>query len=167
MNDKHRFLVEGTVRPSYVHFLGNHCHSQVDGSLLVHLQEINESYNVTFPSFGVTGLLIGKTRIGYTGTMTVQCPQTGLRTTLELSYPNKQKDSTLTGDILNQQKSPIFNLSGKWTGDIFITDLRTGVKSVFFSPTQYPIARPISKWKDLFSPLFPLTLSLLSPTCLF
>jgi len=143
-NDKHRFVVEATVRPQYVNFQGNQCISKVDGALLVHLQELNETYIASHPSFGVTNLLMGKTRIGYTGTMTLQCAQTGMKGNLEIHLHKKKKDSTITGEILNQQGTPVYSLSGNWTKDIFITDLKTGVKSVFFS-SQYPITKPIMK----------------------
>ncbi|ORZ39376.1 hypothetical protein BCR44DRAFT_1246742 [Catenaria anguillulae PL171] len=104
----------------------------------------NEHYNVTYPDANLTGVLTMNFRLMWTGTCTVECPQSGLKTTI--TFKEKRwfgKDTyELTGTIAHASspKSPLATLSGNWNAAIHIdyADSTAGPQLLFDSSTTPP-----------------------------
>ena len=98
------------------------------------------------------GILFGKMKYELGDHSYVRCPETGLSADLEFKTKGWVGGTynAIGGFIKNDKTGEqLYELSGIWSGPMFIKDLKTGNKKPFFDATHAkhspPLTRPISE----------------------
>ncbi|ETN37551.1 uncharacterized protein HMPREF1541_07173 [Cyphellophora europaea CBS 101466] len=155
MAPEHHIRVDGTLRPRSK-FLGNSAASLMEGiSYLTFLNRQNERYIITQPNMYARGILFGKMKYELGDHSYVRCPATGLSADLEFKTKGWVAGTynAIGGIIKNEQTGEqLYELSGLWTGEMFIKDLTTGQKKPLFDATHAkhtpPLTRPIEEQSE-------------------
>ena len=98
------------------------------------------------------GILFGKMKYELGDQSHVRCPETGLAADLDFKVKGWVSGSynAIGGSIKNEKTGEaLYELSGLWSGEMYIKDLRTGQKKVLFDATHAkhspPLTRPINE----------------------
>jgi len=124
------------VRPGYFSFLGNSVETNLGGKIRVKLLKRNETYEMTFPSVGVRGLVIGTLVVGYHGKVNIKCEQTGYQA--ELQFDTDKHSTSLTGEAVDEFGKAFLKVDGEWKGEVNATDLRNGNNFKLFGSGHFP-----------------------------
>lgn len=107
---------------------------------------------VTQPNMYARGILFGKMKYELGDHSYVRCPSTGLAADLEFKTKGWVAGTynAIGGIIKNDETGEqLYELSGLWTGEMFIKDLTTGQKKPLFDATHAkhtpPLTRPINE----------------------
>ncbi|KAH9902312.1 Oxysterol-binding protein [Xylariomycetidae sp. FL2044] len=157
MDPEHHIRIDGTLKPRSK-FLGNSAASMMEGiavlTLLNHGKDPNkgERYFLTQPNMYARGILFGNMKYELGDHSFVRCPELGL--TADIDFKTKGWVSgtynAIGGTIKNEHTGEaLFELSGLWSEEMFIKDLRTGKKDMFFDgqkarPSK-PLVRPVEE----------------------
>ncbi|KAK7924357.1 hypothetical protein PG985_006411 [Apiospora marii] len=143
----HHIRVDGTLKPRSK-FLGNSAASMMEGTAVLSLlnrgkdPKKGERYILTQPNMYARGILFGKMKYELGDHSFVRCPELGL--VADIDFKTKGwvggTYNAIGGTIKNEQTGEIlFELSGLWSDEMFIRDVRTGLKEMFFNGAK---ARP-------------------------
>ncbi|KAG7729215.1 hypothetical protein KL933_001441 [Ogataea haglerorum] len=150
--------VDGMVVPKSK-FLGNSTAAIMEGvTKLSFLDIVDEEsgeceyYTMTQPNMYARGILFGTLKFELGDHLILQCPRTNLLADIDFKTKGFISGSynVIEGQIKNTKTSEVlYELSGKWTEAMYIKDIKTGKKSVFFdcehsSPLK-PKVRDISE----------------------
>ena len=98
------------------------------------------------------GILFGKMKYELGDHSYVRCPENGLAADIEFKTKGWVGGTyNAVGGIIKNEKTgeTLFELSGLWSGEMTIKDLKTGQKKVLFDATHAkhapPLARPIDE----------------------
>ena len=98
------------------------------------------------------GILFGKMKYELGDHSFVRCPETGLAADLEFKTKGWVGGTynAVGGTIKNERSGEtLYEISGYWSGEMFIKDLKTGQKKPLFDATHAkhapPLARPIAE----------------------
>ncbi|KAK8137950.1 hypothetical protein PG984_001330 [Apiospora sp. TS-2023a] len=143
----HHIRVDGTLKPRSK-FLGNSAASMMEGTAVLSLlnrgkdPKKGERYILTQPNMYARGILFGKMKYELGDHSFVRCPELGL--VADIDFKTKGwvggTYNAIGGTIKNEQTGEIlYELSGLWSDEMFIRDVRTGLKEMFFNGAK---ARP-------------------------
>ncbi|KAK8050224.1 oxysterol-binding protein [Apiospora phragmitis] len=143
----HHIRVDGTLKPRSK-FLGNSAASMMEGTAILSLlnrgkdPKKGERYILTQPNMYARGILFGKMKYELGDHSFVRCPELGL--VADIDFKTKGwvggTYNAIGGTIKNEQTGEIlYELSGLWSDEMFIRDVRTGLKEIFFNGAK---ARP-------------------------
>ncbi|KAK4156864.1 Oxysterol-binding protein-like protein OBPalpha [Chaetomidium leptoderma] len=156
----HNIRVDGTLKPRSK-FLGNSAASMMEGTAILSLLNRGvdplkgERYILTQPNMYARGILFGKMKYELGDHSFVRCPETGLSADLEFKTKGWVSGTynAIGGVIKNDHTGEIlYELSGLWSEEMFIRDVKTGQKEMFFNALKVkpspPICRPLEEQHD-------------------
>ncbi|KAL2023452.1 hypothetical protein VTK56DRAFT_2448 [Thermocarpiscus australiensis] len=149
--------VDGTLKPRS-RFLGNSAASMMEGTAILTLLNRGkdpakgERYILTQPNMYARGILFGKMKYELGDHSYVRCPETGLSADIEfktkgwVSGTYNAIGGTIKNDITGEV---LYEISGLWSEEMFIKDLKTGRKEMFFNALRAkpspPQCRPLEE----------------------
>lgn len=153
----HNIRVDGTLKPRSK-FLGNSAASMMEGTAILTLlnrgkdPKRGERYLLTQPNMYARGILFGKMKYELGDRSIVRCPELGLSADIEFKTKGWVSGTynAIGGTIKNEFTGEVlYELSGLWSEEMFVKDLKTGHKDMFFDahrakPTP-PLCRPIEE----------------------
>ncbi|GAB7357570.1 hypothetical protein MBLNU459_g0081t1 [Dothideomycetes sp. NU459] len=154
MAPEHLIRIDGTLKPRSK-FLGNSVGSFMEGIAVMRFLNHKERYFITQPNMYARGILFGKMKYELGDHASVRCPETGLEADIEFKVKGWVGGGyNAIGGFIKDTKSGknLFELSGLWTGEMFIKNLATGKKDVLFDASHAketpPKSRPIAEQSD-------------------
>ncbi|KAI9843671.1 MAG: hypothetical protein M1838_002510 [Thelocarpon superellum] len=152
MSPEHGIRIDGTLKPRSK-FLGNSAASMMEGiAILTFLNRgpKGEKYIVTQPNMYARGILFGKMKYELGDHSVVRCPELGLIADLEFKTKGYFGGTynAIGGTIKNEKtQAVLYEISGMWSGEMFIKDVTTGHKELLFDATHAkaspPLVRPL------------------------
>ncbi len=110
---------------------------------------------ITQPNMYARGILFGKMKYELGDHSSVRCPENNLAADLDFIVKGwvGGKYNAIGGTIRNEKTGDVlYELSGLWSGEMYIKDLKTGQKKMFFDATHAkhapPLTRPISEQSE-------------------
>ncbi|KAK0389590.1 hypothetical protein NLU13_3165 [Sarocladium strictum] len=153
----HHIRIDGTLKPRS-RFLGNSAASLMEG--IAFLKFLNrgsdpskgEQYTLTQPNMYARGILFGKMKYELGDHSFVRCPELDLTADLEFKTKGWVGGTyNAIGGVIKKESTGevLYELSGLWSEEMFIKDVKTGHKEMFFNanrakPSQ-PKVRPLSE----------------------
>lgn len=160
MAPQHHVRVDGTLKPRS-RFLGNSAASIMEGTAILSFLNRGakgtrgEQYIITQPNMYARGILFGKMKYELGDHSFVRCPELDL--VADLDFKTKGwvggTYNAIGGYIKKESTDEIlYELSGLWSDEMFIKDVRTGHKEMFFNgrtakPSE-PSVRPIEEQEE-------------------
>ncbi|TAQ88036.1 hypothetical protein B7494_g3657 [Chlorociboria aeruginascens] len=146
MAPEHHIRIDGCLKPRSK-FLGNSAASIMEGIAILRFLNRGhgpkgERYILTQPNMYARGILFGKMKYELGDHSFVRCPELGLSADVEFKTKGYFGGTynAIGGTIKNDKTGEVlFELSGMWSGEMFIKDLKTGKKEMLFNATH---ARP-------------------------
>ncbi|KAI0102341.1 Oxysterol-binding protein [Hypoxylon sp. NC0597] len=157
MAPDHHIRIDGTLKPRSK-FLGNSAASLMEGIAVLTLtnrgknKKQGERYWLTQPNMYARGILFGNMKYELGDHSVVRCPELGL--TADVDFKTKGWVSgtynAIGGTIKDDRTGQaLFELSGLWSEEMFIKDLRNGHKEMFFDARKakpsLPRVRPLEE----------------------
>lgn len=155
MAPEHHIRIDGTLKPRS-RFLGNSAASLMEGIAFLNLLNRGkdpakgERYILTQPNMYARGILFGKMKYELGDHSFVRCPELDL--TADVDFKTKGwvggTYNAIGGAIKRESTGEVlYELSGLWSEEMFIKDVATGHKEMFFNATKAkpsaPQVRPI------------------------
>ncbi|KAF2623113.1 hypothetical protein BU25DRAFT_350846 [Macroventuria anomochaeta] len=150
MAPEHHIRIDGTLKPRSK-FLGNSAASMMEGIAVLRFLNTGERFFVTQPNIYVRGILFGTMKYELGDHAYVRCPETGMVADIEFKTKGYFSGgyNAIGGFIKDKNGKALFELSGSWNEDMYLKDLTTGKKELFFdaSKTRHtpPKARPLDE----------------------
>ncbi|KAI1437645.1 Oxysterol-binding protein [Xylaria sp. CBS 124048] len=146
----HDIRIDGTLKPRG-RFLGNSAASLMEGVAVLSLlnrgedKSKGERYWLTQPNMYARGILFGNMKYELGDHSVVRCPELGL--TADIDFKTKGWVSgtydAILGTIKDERTNQVlFEISGLWSEEMFIKDLRNGKKQMFFDARKAKPSRP-------------------------
>ncbi|TVY85208.1 Oxysterol-binding protein-like protein OBPa, partial [Lachnellula suecica] len=159
MAPEHHIRIDGTLKPRSK-FLGNSAASMMEG--IAFLSFLNhgkgpkgERYIISQPNMYARGILFGKMKYELGDHSFVRCPELGLSADVEFKTKGYFGGTynAIGGTIKNEKTGDVlYELSGMWSGEMFIKDMKTGKKELLFDATRakhtIPSVRPLEEQDD-------------------
>ncbi|KAK0618466.1 hypothetical protein B0T17DRAFT_538004 [Bombardia bombarda] len=156
----HNIRVDGTLKPRSK-FLGNSAASMMEGTAILTLMNRGknpakgERYVLTQPNMYARGILFGKMKYELGDHSFVRCPEMDLVADIDFKIKGWVGGTynAIGGTIKNEKTGEIlYELSGLWSDEMFIKDLKTGHKEMFFnaqrSKPSPPLCRPVEEQEE-------------------
>lgn len=133
MAPEHHIRVDGTLKPRSK-FLGNSAASLMEGIAILRLLNHNERYFITQPNMYARGILFGKMKYELGDKAVVRCPETGISAEIEFKTKGWVGGTynAIGGSIKDGRGKDLFELSGFWTGEMYLKDLSVCLKTIFW-----------------------------------
>ncbi|TKA80261.1 hypothetical protein B0A49_01820, partial [Cryomyces minteri] len=153
MAPEHRIRIDGTLKPRSK-FLGNSAASMMEGIAVMRLLNRGERFFVTQPNMYARGILFGKMKYELGDHAYIRCPETGLEADIEFKTKGYFSGTynAIGGSIKDRSGKSLFELSGLWSGEMFIKNLTTNKKDLLFDASHAretpPSARPLSEQSE-------------------
>ncbi|TVY94415.1 Oxysterol-binding protein-like protein [Lachnellula willkommii] len=156
MAPEHHIRIDGTLKPRSK-FLGNSAASMMEG--IAFLSFLNrgkgpkgERYIISQPNMYARGILFGKMKYELGDHSFVRCPELGLSADVEFKTKGYFGGTynAIGGTIKNEKTGEVlYELSGMWSNEMWIKNLKTGKKDLLFDATRArhtpPTSRPIEE----------------------
>lgn len=157
MAPDYHIRIDGTLKPRS-RFLGNSAASLMEGVAYLSLlnrgknKDIGEQYILTQPNMYARGILFGKMKYELGDHSFVRCPELDL--TADIDFKTKGWVSgtyNAIGGVIKRESTGeiLYELSGLWSEEMCIKDVKTGHKDVFFNATtsrpSAPQVRPLDE----------------------
>ncbi|KAK4097524.1 Oxysterol-binding protein, partial [Parathielavia hyrcaniae] len=156
----HHIRVDGTLQPRSK-FLGNSAASVMEGTAILSILNRGkdplkgERYILTQPNMYARGILFGKMKYELGDHSFVRCPETGLSADIDFKTKGWVSGTynAIGGFIKNDHTGEIlYELSGLWSEEMFIRDVKTGQKEMFFNALRSrpspPVCRPLAEQEE-------------------
>jgi len=135
---EHNIRAEGIVIP-ISKFLGNSAASMMEGVARVILGNHvgpsgePEEYEITQPNVYARNVIVGTLKLEMGDKAYVKCPQLDMECIIDFKVKGYISGTyhEIKGTVTRAGK-PLYEISGKWTEALYIKDLKTGKKSLFF-----------------------------------
>ncbi|UKZ77175.1 hypothetical protein TrVFT333_004894 [Trichoderma virens FT-333] len=146
MAPDHHIRIDGTLKPRS-RFLGNSAASLMEGIAFLTI--------LTQPNMYARGILFGKMKYELGDHSFVRCPELDL--TADIDFKTKGwvgGTYNAIGGVIKRESTGeiLFELSGLWNEEMFIKDMRTGHRDMFFDAIKAkpspPLARPIEEQEE-------------------
>ncbi|KAF1930488.1 uncharacterized protein M421DRAFT_58969 [Didymella exigua CBS 183.55] len=150
MAPEHHIRIDGTLKPRSK-FLGNSAASMMEGIAILRFLNTGERFFITQPNVYVRGILFGTMKYELGDHAYVRCPETGMVADVEFKTKGYFSGAynAIGGYIKDKNGKNLFELSGSWNEDMYIKDLTTGKKELFFDAAKtrhtLPKARPLEE----------------------
>ncbi|MCJ1362405.1 hypothetical protein MMC16_001508 [Acarospora aff. strigata] len=155
MAPEHNIRIDGTLKPRSK-FLGNSAASMMEGIAILRLMNRGKSRGgeniLTQPNMYARGILFGKMKYELGDHSVVRCPENGLVADVEFKTKGYFGGTynAIGGAIRNEKTGEVlFELSGMWSGEMYLKDVTTGQKELLFNATTAkhtpPLVRPLEE----------------------
>ncbi|KAF4994178.1 hypothetical protein FGRMN_5952 [Fusarium graminum] len=160
MAPDHHIRIDGTLKPRS-RFLGNSAASLMEGIAFLSLLNRGndpakgEQYILTQPNMYARGILFGKMKYELGDHSFVRCPELDL--TADIDFKTKGwvgGTYNAIGGVIKRESTGevLFELSGLWSEEMYIKDMTTGHREMFFnalrSKPSPPTVRPIEEQEE-------------------
>lgn len=160
MAPDHHIRIDGTLKPRS-RFLGNSAASLMEGIAFLSLlnrgsnKSRGEQYILTQPNMYARGILFGKMKYELGDHSFVRCPELDL--TADIDFKTKGwvgGTYNAIGGVIKRESTGevLYELSGLWSEEMYIKDMATGHRDMFFdankSKPSPPLARPIEEQEE-------------------
>ncbi|CAG8444679.1 11257_t:CDS:2 [Cetraspora pellucida] len=149
---ENNLLIFGTLRPKSK-FLGNSAATLMHGeSKLLFTNLPGEVYRITMPNFYARGILFGKMVMELGDKTTIRCEKNDLL--CEMQFQTKGyftgTYNSIYGKIMREStKECLFEITGKWSDTMYITNLKNGRSEVLFNALESAICQKIVAPEDV------------------
>jgi len=160
MAPDHHIRIDGTLKPRS-RFLGNSAASLMEGIAFLSLLNRGkdpakgEQYILTQPNMYARGILFGKMKYELGDHSFVRCPELDLIADVEFKVKGWVAGTyNAIGGVIKRESTGevLYELSGLWSEEMFIKDMTTGHREMFFnanrSKPSSPSVRPIEEQWD-------------------
>ncbi|KAF4971086.1 hypothetical protein FZEAL_9926 [Fusarium zealandicum] len=160
MAPDHHIRIDGTLKPRS-RFLGNSAASLMEGIAFLNLLNRGkdpakgERYILTQPNMYARGILFGKMKYELGDQSFVRCPELDLAAEVEFKTKGWVGGTyNAIGGVIKRESTGevLFELSGLWSEEMYIKDMTTGHREMFFnalrSKPQPPLARPLEEQEE-------------------
>ncbi|KHN96263.1 Oxysterol-binding protein [Metarhizium album ARSEF 1941] len=160
MAPDYHIRIDGTLKPRS-RFLGNSAASLMEGVAYLSFlnrrenKEIGEQYILTQPNMYARGILFGKMKYELGDHSFVRCPELGLTADIEFKTKGWVSGTyNAIGGVIKRESTGevLYELSGLWSHEMFIKNVQTGHKDMFFnaltSRPSSPKVRPLAEQED-------------------
>ncbi|KAI3323466.1 Oxysterol-binding protein [Xylariaceae sp. AK1471] len=160
MAPENHIRIDGTLKPRS-RFLGNSAASLMEGVAVLSLlnrgtdRRKGERYWLTQPNMYARGILFGNMKYELGDHSVVRCPELGLSADIDFKTKGWVSGTynAIGGTIKDEKTNQIlFELSGLWSEEMHIKDLRNGKKQMFFDARKArpstPKVRPIVEHQE-------------------
>jgi len=152
MAPEHKIRIDGCLKPRSK-FLGNSAASMMEGIAILRFLNRRgkdgkpESYILTQPNMYARGILFGKMKYELGDHSKVTCPTLGLSADIEFKTKGYFGGTynAIGGSIKNDAGDILYELSGMWSGEMFITNKKTGKKELLFDARRAKHTPPIAR----------------------
>ncbi|KAJ2970468.1 hypothetical protein NUW58_g9687 [Xylaria curta] len=150
MAPEHHIRIDGTLKPRS-RFLGNSAASLMEGVAVLSLlnrgedRHRGERYWLTQPNMYARGILFGNMKYELGDHSVVHCPELGLIADIDFKTKGWVSGTynAIGGTIKDEKTNQIlFEISGLWSEEMSIKDLRNGNKQMFFDARKAKPSRP-------------------------
>ncbi|KAI0199093.1 Oxysterol-binding protein [Astrocystis sublimbata] len=150
MAPDHHIRIDGTLKPRSK-FLGNSAASLMEGVAVLSLlnrgkdRQKGERYWLTQPNMYARGILFGKMQYELGDHSVVRCPELGLSADIDFKTKGWVSGTynAIGGTIKDDKTGQVlFELSGLWSDEMFIKDLRSNNKQMFFDARKAKASKP-------------------------
>ncbi|CAG8666959.1 3103_t:CDS:2, partial [Dentiscutata erythropus] len=144
-------LIYGTLRPKSK-FLGNSAATLMHGETKLHFtNRPGEVYRITMPNFYARGILFGRMVMELGDKTTILCEKTDLL--CEMTFQTKGyftgTYNAVHGKIMRESTGEVlFEITGKWSDIMYITNLKTGKGEVLFNALESSVCQKIVDSED-------------------
>ncbi|KAL7819044.1 Oxysterol-binding protein [Trichoderma gracile] len=160
MAPHHHIRIDGTLKPRS-RFLGNSAASLMEGIAFLSIlnrgsnKAKGEQYILTQPNMYARGILFGKMKYELGDHSFVRCPELDL--TADIDFKTKGwvgGTYNAIGGVIKRESTGevLYELSGLWSEEMFIKDMRTGQREMFFDAHKAkpspPLSRPIAEQEE-------------------
>jgi hypothetical protein len=121
------FEFSGSLEPK-TKFKGSYMLVHCNGTLFVRFPQWSEEYSWTKPNTTVHNIIIGQIYIDNHGSYTVNCPASGARAEITFKKAGwfERSKQEVGATVYDAAGTPRYNLEGKWSEALELTDLGTG-----------------------------------------
>ncbi|KAI0428978.1 Oxysterol-binding protein [Xylaria sp. FL1042] len=150
MAPDHHIRIDGTLKPRS-RFLGNSAASLMEGVAVLSLlnrgrdRRRGERYWLTQPNMYARGILFGNMKYELGDHSVVRCPELGLTADIDFKVKGWVGGTyNAIGGTIKDEKTgqTLFELSGLWSEEMYIKDLRNGKKEMFFDARKVKPSKP-------------------------
>ncbi|KAI0906913.1 Oxysterol-binding protein [Ustulina deusta] len=150
MTPNHHIRIDGTLKPRSK-FLGNSAASMMEGVAVLSLlnrgqdRRRGERYWLTQPNMYARGILFGNMKYELGDHSVVRCPELGLIADIDFKVKGWVGGTynAIGGTIKDEKTGQIlFEISGLWSEEMFIKDLRNGKRQMFFDARKVKPSKP-------------------------
>ncbi|ORX58812.1 Oxysterol-binding protein [Hesseltinella vesiculosa] len=147
----HHVLIEGDIQPKS-RFYGNSVGTIMEGaSHIILTDRYNERYDIEMPNVYARGVLFGTMTMELGDKSRVACKTSDL--SCELDFKTKGFFSgqwnSVSGKIRKETtREVLYEISGQWSGELWLKDCKTGEKKVFFDANGATVVPKIVKPED-------------------
>lgn len=156
----HHIRIDGTLKPRS-RFLGNSAASLMEGIAFLTFfnrgkdPQKGERYILTQPNMYARGILFGKMKYELGDHSFVRCPELDLVADVDFKTKGWVGGTyNAIGGVIKRESTGevLFELSGLWSEEMFIKDVKTGHREMFFDATHAkptsPLVRPIEEQEE-------------------
>ncbi|KAI9894297.1 MAG: hypothetical protein M1814_004151 [Vezdaea aestivalis] len=164
MAPEHHIRIDGTLKPRSK-FLGNSAASLMEGTATLRFMQRTtkspggERYTLTQPNMYARGILWGTMKYELGDHSFVKCPENDLVADIEFKTKGWVGGTyNAIGGFIKKESTQehLYELSGKWNGEMFVKDLITGQRELLFDATHAqpspPHVRPMDELGERESP---------------
>ncbi|GAM17194.1 hypothetical protein SAMD00019534_003690 [Acytostelium subglobosum LB1] len=132
-NRKDGYVITGIINPRSK-FTGTSLAVIVEGSITLHLPELNEQYVINFPNIYARGILFGTLLTEIAGNTQITCQATNLKVEMDIKAKPwiGGEYNTMTGKIKRKSTDILYTFGGKWDDKLDITNVKTKTTEVFW-----------------------------------
>ncbi|KAG5976224.1 hypothetical protein E4U55_007422 [Claviceps digitariae] len=160
MAPDYHIRIDGTLKPRS-RFLGNSAASLMEGVAYLSLlnrgknRDVGEQYILTQPNMYARGILFGKMKYELGDHSFVRCPELDLIADLDFKTKGWVSGTyNAIGGFIKRESTGevLYELSGLWSEEMYIKDIKTGHKDAFFnavkSKPSAPQVRPLDEQEE-------------------
>ncbi|KAG9468781.1 hypothetical protein GDO78_021962 [Eleutherodactylus coqui] len=136
-NRKDGFCITGSIL-ARSRFYGNSLSAILDGKARLTFMTRDEDYIITMPYAHCKGLLYGTMTMELGGKISIECEKTRYTTELEFKLKPFFGGSDTLNQICGKIKTGsevLANLDGHWDREVYLDDVHTGSRDIFWNPT--------------------------------
>ncbi|PHH63876.1 hypothetical protein CDD82_1824 [Ophiocordyceps australis] len=150
MAPHYHIRIDGTLKPRSK-FLGNSAASMMEGIAFLSLlnrgknPDKGERYIITQPNMYARGILFGKMKYELGDHSFVRCPELDLVADVDFKTKGWVSGTyNAIGGVIKRESTGevLFELSGLWSDEMFIRNVTTGQKEMFFDATRSKPTQP-------------------------
>lgn len=147
-NRQKNLLVEGYYYPKS-RFLGNSAASMGEGHCLVQFLDRGETYLCTWPNAYARGIIFGTFLMEIGGKVDITSSTGGLSAVVDFKTKPmfggeyNRIEGRIRRIAAKKKETVLYRFSGKWNGEIHITNEETQESKLFFEPKMFPIMQKI------------------------
>ncbi|XP_077995083.1 oxysterol-binding protein-related protein 8-like isoform X2 [Glandiceps talaboti] len=137
-NRRDGFCISGSILAKSK-FYGNSIAAILDGTAKLSMITRGEDYLITMPYAYCKGILYGTLTMEYGGKIAIECEKTGYKVDMEFKLKPLLGSSDSVNHIVGKiklGKETIANIDGRWDGEVYLKDKRTGETELFWNVTD-------------------------------